>query len=260
VEGDKVMERLLRYFPDQKAAQKWVQSLLMILGENQALFKPEVDRQSLLRAVGYAAMSGLSVDPALGHMYFVPRRKGQQQHISFQVGYRGLLKLAYDAGKAVSVSAEVVYGGDEFEYSLGSIPLLRHVPKGTTTDIVGAWASMRFRDGTVTFAVCTPTELQKRRQASAGGFGWQNWPEEMSKKTVLRKLLKLQDLGERVQAVIGVEEGEEADVLLGQARPSSTADKVMQRLAIKPSQEEVAAVAPGQADLSLDDAVIPAEG
>ena len=71
-----------------------------------------------------AAQLGVEPNTALGQAYLIPY--GNQ--CQFQLGYKGMLDLAYRTGEVRSITAEVVREGDVFEYELGLNPKLRHVP------------------------------------------------------------------------------------------------------------------------------------
>ncbi|MCC5747462.1 recombinase RecT, partial [Klebsiella pneumoniae] len=60
------------------------------------------------------------------HLDLMPNTPEQLAHVipygnqaQFQIGYKGLLRLAYRSGQIRRVNAEVVYEGDDFSYELG---------------------------------------------------------------------------------------------------------------------------------------------
>lgn len=74
--------------------------------------------ESLLESVSL----GLPIGTPLGYGYIVPYA-GKAQ---FQAGYAGLLKLAYNDGKATTAAAELVREGDVFDFEMGTRPWIKH--------------------------------------------------------------------------------------------------------------------------------------
>jgi phage RecT family recombinase len=71
--------------------------------------------ESLLGALMTAAQLGLEPGP-LGEAWLVPFK----DQVTFIVGYRGLLKLAWQSGQLRNISARVVYEADDFDFAFGS--------------------------------------------------------------------------------------------------------------------------------------------
>ena len=101
----------------------------------------EVDVMSLLGAFLSVASVGLEPNTALQHAHLIPfeknrwnpqTKKRELERVDVQVifGYQGLLELAYRSGLLKSVHADVVWGGDEFDFWYGSGGSLRHKPVG----------------------------------------------------------------------------------------------------------------------------------
>ena len=112
----------------------------------------------------------------------------------FQLGYKGLLDLAYRSGEISSVQAQIVYENDDFSYSYGLEPTLKHIParsdRGNAVYVYGVW---RTKDGGYCFEVMSMDECRAhaRRYSKTYSDGpWQTNFEEMAKKTVLKRILK----------------------------------------------------------------------
>ena len=90
----------------------------------------ECTPMSFVGAMMTAAQLGCEVNTPLGQAYLIPRwnsKKGSTE-CQFQIGYKGLIDLAYRSGEVSTISAHVVYENDEFEYELGLEPVLKHKP------------------------------------------------------------------------------------------------------------------------------------
>lgn len=171
---------------------------------------------SLLGAMISCASLGLEPNTPLGHVYLIPFAKrakvnGRWQddgyEINLIIGYQGLIDLARRSGSLVSIHADVVYEGDEFEFEYGSNMHLRHVPIGVreTRKPIYAYAHAKLEDGEA-FEVWPYAEVLRIRDATQGykkamegkASGERNWASApwvayehpMSCKTMVRALSK----------------------------------------------------------------------
>ncbi len=152
--------------------------------------------QSFLGAMMTAAQLGLEPNTPLGQAYLIPFKNGKAgvMECQFQLGYKGLMDLAYRSGEVKIIQAHVVYEKDEFEYSLGLDPVLKHVParkdRGEPTHV---YAMFRTKDDGYGFTVMSMEEIRAHAAKYSKSFGngpWQTNFEEMAKKTVLKRVLK----------------------------------------------------------------------
>lgn len=65
-----------------------------------------------------AAQLGVEPNTPLGQAYLIPYRNHGQLECQFQLGYKGLIDLAYRSGEITSISAHEVCENDDFEYEL----------------------------------------------------------------------------------------------------------------------------------------------
>lgn len=171
-------------------------------------------QQSLLGAIMQAAQLGLECDGVLGHAYLVPFR----DEVQLIVGYKGLIDLARRSGQLSTIYARVVHAKDQFEFSYGLSESLEHIPARDADpgEIVAVYAVARLKDGGMQFEVMTAAEVGKIRERSrAKDDGpWVTDPEEMHKKTVLRRLCKM--LPASVELARAVALDERADIGMSQ--------------------------------------------
>lgn len=149
---------------------------------------------SFFGALLTAAQLGLEVNTPLGQSYLIPYNGKRGMGCQFQLGYQGILDLAYRTGKFRRIKAVVVHAGDDFTYSYGLHAVLTHVPKmiGTPTHV---YALYELLNGGIDFEVWTWAQViahakQYSQSFSKADSSWQTAPEEMAKKTVLKALLK----------------------------------------------------------------------
>jgi len=154
----------------------------------------EKNPASLFASLLLCAEYGLSPSPEVGECWLIPYGDVCQ----FQLGYQGLVKLAYRNPAIKSISAELVYETDDFEYGLGLDPFLNHKPSaGERGQLTHVYSVVKFREGEPMFKVMSRSELQEIQSISkAGNKGiWFNRDKDpqgwMLKKTCLKQLLKL---------------------------------------------------------------------
>lgn len=156
----------------------------------------ECSPQSFLAAVMTAAQLGVEPNTALGQAYLLPYRNHGQMECQFQLGYKGLIDLAYRSGEVSVIQAHTVYENDVFEYELGMDPKLRHVPaKADRGEAVAYYAMFKTKDGGYGFEVMSVDDVQRHAQRYSKSYGsgsspWRSNFDEMAKKTVLKRALK----------------------------------------------------------------------
>ena len=146
--------------------------------------------QSFIGSMLQAAQLGLEPNTPLGQAYLIPY--GAQ--CQFQIGYRGMMELAYRGGEIRPIEAHVVYENDEFEFAYGLNPKLVHNPSMSGNGVPEwVYALVRFKDGGYIFEVMRYEDALKHGEKYSKTYKngpWQTEPEEMAKKTVLKKVLK----------------------------------------------------------------------
>ena len=153
--------------------------------------------KSFLGAMMSAAQLGLEPNTPLGQAYLIPYKNKGVDEVQFQIGYKGLIDLAYRSGEVELVQAHVVYENDTFEYEYGLEPKLVHKPADSDRgDAVKVYAMFKTKSGGYGFEVMSMDAVrqhaEKYSQAFKSGYTspWKTNFEEMAKKTVLKKVLK----------------------------------------------------------------------
>lgn len=152
--------------------------------------------KSFLGAMMTAAQLGMEVNTPLGQCYLIPYKNHGVDEVQFQLGYKGLMDLAYRSGEVQTVSAQTVYENDEFEYELGLEPKLVHKPARENRGApVYYYAIFRTKSGGYSFEVMSIADIIAHRDkfSKAANKGFSPWSgnfDEMAKKTVLKRVLK----------------------------------------------------------------------
>jgi len=181
--------------PAVMTPERFVRIAQSALSGNPAL--QQCTPTSFCGALMTAAQLGLEPNTPLGQAYLIPFKNHGIMECQFQLGYKGLIALAYRSGQVASIQAEVACENDDFEYEMGLEPKLHHRPaaanRGAPTHYYAVWKT---KDGAVGFAVMSVEDIKvhakKFSKAVAQGrtSPWDTSFDEMAKKTVLKKALK----------------------------------------------------------------------
>jgi len=180
--------------PSVITPERFTRIVLSALSSNPKL--AQTTPQSFLAAMMTAAQLGMEPNTPLGQAYLIPfyNNKTKCNECQFQLGYKGLIDLAYRSGDVSIIQAQVVFENDDFVYSFGLNPILKHIPAHSDRgDAVYVYAMFRTKDGGFGFDVMSMDEVRTFAQRYSKTFGagpWQTNFEEMAKKTVLKRVLK----------------------------------------------------------------------
>jgi recombination protein RecT len=173
--------------------------------------------QSIFDAVIYSVRVGLTLNPAFGFAYLVPRRVNNEMKCCLDIGYKGWCAILKSYGSVTHIDAQIVYEDEKFDYNPaeGSI---KHKPKFAKTEeeqkkrvVNCAYARAILPNGKIVFEVIPNWELLKIKNVSSASKGfspYSEWESEMQKKAPIKrlakKLLTLQE-DDRVSAMFEAE-------------------------------------------------------
>jgi phage RecT family recombinase len=151
----------------------------------------ECERKSLLLACLRAANDGLMPDGREGTFVVFRDKKRGIKTASWLPMYHGLLKKVRNTGELVSISSNVVYERDLFEYELGDQERITHRPatgeRGKPTHV---YAIAHLKGGGIEREVMSADDVRKVQAMGAENGPWKTWPDEMARKTAIRRLYK----------------------------------------------------------------------
>lgn len=185
---------IAKALPTVITPERFTRMVLSAISSNADL--ASVEPKSFLGAMMNAAQLGLEPNTPLGQAYILPYKDHGIPKAQFQIGYKGLIDLAYRSGQVTIVDAQIVYENDEFEYELGLDPKLKHKPAlKDRGNPVSVYAMFRTKDGGFGFQVMSMDDCRKHAQRYSKAYSssyspWSTNFEEMAKKTVLKKTLK----------------------------------------------------------------------
>ena len=137
---------------------------------------------------------GLRPDGVMGEAYLVPF-KGT---VKLFIGYKGLIALARRSGDIAKITASVVREGDDFAYVMGDEEKIVHTPNPSPTRgegaITHAYVIITQTNGEKVRLVMDAAAIDAHKQRYAKGASkkdsaWHTAEEQMTLKTVLRKML-----------------------------------------------------------------------
>jgi len=193
----------------------------------------------------HAAELGLSLDVSSQEAHIIPfddKKHGTGKRAKLITGYRGLIKLAMQHEKVVSVRAKAVREKDTFDYDEGSSPFVVHKKylKGPPGDVIAAYTVIDLINNGKLVDVMPRFDIDKVRAMSRGSTDadspWMKWYEEMAAKTSLRRALKQGPRTVEVEKALALEDAAEAGV----TEPGE--EIVVRRTAQQPRQTRTAAV------------------
>lgn len=194
--------------PSVITPERFTRIALTAYSRNEKL--QECTAESFLGSMMQAAQLGVEPNTPLGQAYLIPYRNRGVMEVQFQLGYRGMIDLAYRSGEVQNIQAHEVYENDTFEYELGLEPKLRHVPAlKDRGDVILYYAVFKLTNGGVGFEVMSKEDVEafaKKKSKTYGTGPWQSDFDAMAKKTLIKRLLKFAPLkSDFVRAVIADE-------------------------------------------------------
>jgi recombination protein RecT len=171
----------------------------------------ECTKLSLVGGILIASQLGLELNTPLGHAYLIPYTRSVKtatgwekvNEAQFQLGYQGLLDLAYRSGQFKTIYTEAVYENDEFDYGYGFDKTLTHKPtESDPGELRGVYAVFHLKSGGSDFKYWPVAKIMAHAakysgawDAAAGKFkaksSWADSFDGMARVPVLKDLLKL---------------------------------------------------------------------
>ena len=190
----KMENEIAKALPSVMTPERFTRIVLSALSVNPKL--GQCTPGSFLGAMMTSAQLGLEVNTPLGQAYVLPYSNKGVLEAQFQLGYKGLIDLAYRSGEVEVIQAHVVYANDDFTCEYGLEPKLTHKPaNGDRGEAVKVYAVFKTKSGGYGFEVMGMEDVRRHAEkySKAYGSGYSPWKtnfEEMAKKTVLKKVLK----------------------------------------------------------------------
>ena len=163
----------------------------------------EADTTTFLNALMQSAQCGLEPNTVLGEAYVIPYKNNKQGtvEVNFQVGYKGILKMAFNSKEYEAIYAHEVRKGDEFSYEYGLNKTLVHKPADMpSNEVTHYYAVYKLKNGGSDFVVWSKERVEQHAREFSKNYTYQGkvnqnsvWYknfDSMAKKTVLIDVLK----------------------------------------------------------------------
>jgi len=194
LQAPKFKEQMALALPKHLNADRMIRIFMTVVRRNGMLL--QCTKQSIAACAMTCAALGLEPEPFLGHAYLVPyRNKAGYLEAQLIPGYRGYLMLARRSGEVAAVTTQVVHAKDHFDLEYGVNARLTHRPSRDADPgpPMGAYIFLNYKDGSTSFDFMSTEQIEKvrtRSKASKEGPWVTDW-EEMAKKTVIRRHMKI---------------------------------------------------------------------
>ena len=110
----KMEGEIAKALPSVITPERFTRITLSALSTNPQL--AQTTPKSFLGAMMTAAQLGLEPNTPLGQAYLIPYKNKGVLECQFQLGYKGLVDLAYRSGQISIIQAHTVRSNDDFEY------------------------------------------------------------------------------------------------------------------------------------------------
>lgn len=184
------------------------------------------DKQSVITCMFNAVKLGLNPDPVFGEIYFVP----YAGKLTYQIGYKGMIKMSLNTGYVVDVRSGLVFEKDEWDYwedengqHYKIRPAFGVANRGR--ELFG-YSIFEKRDGKSHIHTMETEHIEKIKalvlsRMKGGKTPWSDaiGEPEMRKKTVIRRHWKTEPKSEEIANAIEYEESIERGEILKQQHP-----------------------------------------
>lgn len=193
---EKLKPQIERALPKHITAERLARVALTAVRNNPTL--QQADAYSLMGSIMQSAQLGLEPNTPLGECYIIPYKNGKtgKYEAQFQMGYKGLVTLAFRSGQYRRLVARAVDEADEFDYSYGLNEDVHHVPaRQPSGNTAYYYALYELDNGGSSFVVWSKEQVIQHMKHYSKGYdrkdsAWQTAFDQMAKKTVLIDLLR----------------------------------------------------------------------
>ncbi len=212
-------DKFAKVLPTMIPPQRLIEVTMTEIGRTPDLLK--CTQASLIGCIIQTAQLGL-LPGLIGEAWLIPFRNNRRNttECTLILGYKGLLKLAFNSGEIAAVQCEVVREKDSFDYQYGTEGYIHHRPSDDEDPgaMTHAYALIHMKGSRVpTWEVFNRAKVMKAkkssRAAASGSSPWSSHEDEMWTKTVLRHVCKrLPASIERVATAVALDERADAGI------------------------------------------------
>lgn len=200
---------IVNVLPSNVDFDKFQKCAIHVYNADEELQSCEV--MTFIAAMIECSRLGLEPNSALGQAYLVPTKVDGVDKVEVQIGYKGMIELAYRSGKIKSIYTNEVRSNDEFYIDYGLDQKLVHRPflGEDRGDVIGYYAVYHLESRGSSFLFMTVSEVKAHSKKYLKSFNNSLWDSEfdaMARKTVIKRLLKYAPLSVEVQQTFSKDE------------------------------------------------------
>lgn len=190
----KMEGQIAKALPKIMTPERFIRMVFTAISKNPKL--ENCTPNSFLGAMMQAAQLGLEPNTPLGQAYLIPFKNKGVMEVQFQIGYKGLIDLAYRSKEVTDIFAGCVHENDNFDYELGLNPVLKHKPTlKNRGEVILYYAVFHTKAGGYGFEVMSKEDIINHAKKTSQSYSkesspWNKYFDEMAKKTVLKRALK----------------------------------------------------------------------
>ena len=221
---EKMADKFKEALPSTMDEWKFISVAKLTLNQNPKLL--QADRNSLMQTFMRAAQDGLYLDgkEAAAVQY--------GQSVQYIPMVEGVIKVLHNSGLIKTISAEVVYENDCFEYELGSNPHVKHIPLlvGDRGNRICVYCYVQTANDGEYIEIMNMDDVNKCKQQAKGASSphspWVKWFDQMAKKTVIHRIAKRLPKNDAINSVVRIEEDNMVDVTPNAAQSTEPKDSL----------------------------------
>lgn len=212
--GDKMKAQFAAALPKHLSPERFVRVALTALNKTPLL--ADCTQESFFKCLLDLSAMGLEPDGRRAHLIPFKDNRAGTVVCTLIPDYKGLVELAMRSGAVSNIYADVVCEADVFEYDKGQVLTHKINFRKDRGEPYAAYAIARFKDGSEMCAAMGMAEILRIRDGSQGwkayqkGYAksspWADYPEEMAKKTVFKRLSKWLPLSPEFRDAVDVDD------------------------------------------------------
>lgn len=181
--------------PKHLSADKILRIAMTEITRNKELKK--CTQESLITAIIQSSQLGLHPDSLTGEAYLIPYKNNKEgtMECQFMIGYKGMIRLAYNSGQVLKIDAQAVCENDFFNVIFGTDERLSFKPAFRNRgDVICYYAIVHLKNGVSQFVIMSKEDVDKHKAfsktANSNYSPWFTHYDEMAKKTCIKMVLK----------------------------------------------------------------------
>lgn len=197
---EKMADKFKEALPPHIDVNKFISVGKLALNKNPRLL--DLDRNSLWQTFMKAAQDGLLLD---GREAAAVPYKSQVNYLPM---VDGIIKLMHNSGNIKTISVDVAYTNDCFEYEKGSNAHVKHMPllSGDRGERLAVWCYVKTTNDGEYIEIMDMKQVEDCRKVAKSQNVWNAWYDQMAKKTILKRMAKLLPKSDALNTVLKMDD------------------------------------------------------